>query len=251
MLGVAIASLFDSKVKKMWHGEREAFDVLKRKVDPAARYVWFHAASLGEFEQGRPLMEQLRREHPEYKYCSRFFSPFGLRGAENYSGAEHRVLPAARHAPQRHTLPEAREAGNGFLHQVRVLVQLPAHTQTPRHTGLQRVEHIPAGPGVLPLVRPQLCRRAQVHHPLLRTERGEPPAAGLARHHRGDRRGRHALRPRAADKGAVEMPAHCGSIRKRQQRICGRQQLGPRRRRVHTLLQQPRRLETGNCAPTR
>lgn len=88
MLGVAIASLFDSKVKKMWHGEHEAFDVLKRKVDPAARYVWFHAASLGEFEQGRPLMEQLRREHPEYKILLTFFSPSGYEVRKNYSGAD-------------------------------------------------------------------------------------------------------------------------------------------------------------------
>ena len=105
MLGVAIASLFDSKVKKMWHGEREAFDVLKRKVDPAARYVWFHAASLGEFEQGRPLMEQLRREHPEYKILLTFFSPSGYEVREKLFRRRHRVLPAARHAPQRHTLP--------------------------------------------------------------------------------------------------------------------------------------------------
>ena len=88
MLGVAIASLFDKKVRKMWRGEREAFAVLKRKVDPAARYVWFHAASLGEFEQGRPLMEQLRREHPEYKILLTFFSPSGYEVRKNYSGAD-------------------------------------------------------------------------------------------------------------------------------------------------------------------
>ncbi|MBO6189030.1 MAG: 3-deoxy-D-manno-octulosonic acid transferase, partial [Prevotella sp.] len=66
-LGVAVTSLFSEKVRKMWRGEREAIRLLRQKVDPEARYVWFHAASLGEFEQGRPLMEQLRREHPEYK----------------------------------------------------------------------------------------------------------------------------------------------------------------------------------------
>ena len=48
-LGVAVASLFSEKVKKMWRGEREAFRTLKAKVEPGARYVWFHAASLGEF----------------------------------------------------------------------------------------------------------------------------------------------------------------------------------------------------------
>ena len=60
LLGVAIYSLFDKKVRKMWRGERAAFDVLREKVEPGAEYVWFHAASLGEFEQGRPLMERLR-----------------------------------------------------------------------------------------------------------------------------------------------------------------------------------------------
>ena len=55
LLGVAIYSFFDEKVRKMWRGERAAFGVLKEKVDPQAEYVWFHAASLGEFEQGRPL----------------------------------------------------------------------------------------------------------------------------------------------------------------------------------------------------
>ena len=47
LFGVALYSLFDKKVRKMWRGEREAFGVLKAKVDPGARYVWFHAASLG------------------------------------------------------------------------------------------------------------------------------------------------------------------------------------------------------------
>ena len=88
LLGVAIASLFNEKVRKMWRGERDAFKVLKEKVDPEAQYVWFHAASLGEFEQGRPLMEQLRREHPEYKILLTFFSPSGYEVRKNYEGAD-------------------------------------------------------------------------------------------------------------------------------------------------------------------
>ena len=51
LAGVAIASLFSEKVKKMWRGERQAIKLLREKVDPNAQYVWFHAASLGEFEQ--------------------------------------------------------------------------------------------------------------------------------------------------------------------------------------------------------
>ena len=66
-LGVAIASLFNEKVRKMWRGEHEAFSILKEKVDPNAKYAWFHAASLGEFEQGRPIMEQLRQEHQHHR----------------------------------------------------------------------------------------------------------------------------------------------------------------------------------------
>ena len=88
LLGVAIARLFNEKVRKMWRGERAAFNVLKQKVDPEARYVWFHAASLGEFEQGRPIMERLRREHPEYKILLTFFSPSGYEVRKNYEGAD-------------------------------------------------------------------------------------------------------------------------------------------------------------------
>ena len=87
-LGVAIYSLFNEKVRKMWRGEHEAFRILKEKVDPDAQYVWFHAASLGEFEQGRPLMEQLRMEHPEYKILLTFFSPSGYEVRKNYEGAD-------------------------------------------------------------------------------------------------------------------------------------------------------------------
>ena len=88
MIGVAIASLFNKKVKKMWAGERLAVKVLKEKVDPEARYIWFHAASLGEFEQGRPLIEHLRETHPEYKILLTFFSPSGYEVRKNYEGAD-------------------------------------------------------------------------------------------------------------------------------------------------------------------
>ena len=88
LLGVAIYSRFNEKVRKMWRGEREAFKILREKVDPNAKYVWFHAASLGEFEQGRPLMEQMRKEHPEYKILLTFFSPSGYEVRKNYEGAD-------------------------------------------------------------------------------------------------------------------------------------------------------------------
>lgn len=87
-LGVGVASLFNPKARKMWKGGREAFRVLRGKVDSSSRYVWFHAASLGEFEQGRPIMERLRAEHPEYKILLTFFSPSGYEVRKNYEGAD-------------------------------------------------------------------------------------------------------------------------------------------------------------------
>lgn len=86
--GIAIASLFNEKVRKMWHGEREAFKILKQKVDPNAKYIWFHAASLGEFEQGRPLMERIRKDYPQYKILLTFYSPSGYEVRKNYEGAD-------------------------------------------------------------------------------------------------------------------------------------------------------------------
>ena len=86
--GIAIASLFNEKVRKMWRGEREAFKILKKKVDPNAKYIWFHAASLGEFEQGRPLMERIRKDYPQYKILLTFYSPSGYEVRKNYEGAD-------------------------------------------------------------------------------------------------------------------------------------------------------------------
>lgn len=87
-LGVVIYSLFNAKVRKMWKGERDAVRILKEKMDPDAEYIWFHAASLGEFEQGRPLIEQIRKDHPKYKILLTFFSPSGYEVRKNYEGAD-------------------------------------------------------------------------------------------------------------------------------------------------------------------
>lgn len=87
-LGIILASFFSKKVKLMRKGECEAFNILKEKIDNNAKYVWFHAASLGEFEQGRPIIERLRKEHPEYKILLTFFSPSGYEVRKNYEGAD-------------------------------------------------------------------------------------------------------------------------------------------------------------------
>lgn len=83
-----IAALFNKKVRKLVKGHFSTFNTLKAQIGPNDRVVWFHAASLGEFEQGRPLMERLRKLHPEYKILLSFFSPSGYEVRKNYEGAD-------------------------------------------------------------------------------------------------------------------------------------------------------------------
>ena len=61
---------------------------MKERLNPEAEYVWFHASSLGEFEQGRPMIERMRAEHPEYRIVLTFFSPSGYLPARNYQQAD-------------------------------------------------------------------------------------------------------------------------------------------------------------------
>ena len=88
MLAVGIAAIFNKRARKLAIGHQYAFVRLKRLVEKDAHYIWFHAASLGEFEQGRPLMERLRREHPEYKILLTFFSPSGYEVRKDWDGAD-------------------------------------------------------------------------------------------------------------------------------------------------------------------
>lgn len=75
---------------RLWiEGRRDLFRRMKETIDPAARIIWVHVASLGEFEQGRPIIEQLRKTHPEYKILLTFFSPSGYEIRKNYKGADY------------------------------------------------------------------------------------------------------------------------------------------------------------------
>ncbi|MDR0769387.1 MAG: glycosyltransferase [Dysgonamonadaceae bacterium] len=85
---VRLVSPFNKKAKKMLAGQQKTFSVLAENIDPEARYIWFHAASLGEFEQGRPLIEKIRAEKPEYKILLTFFSPSGYEIRKDYAGAD-------------------------------------------------------------------------------------------------------------------------------------------------------------------
>ena len=85
---VRIISPFHKKAKKMIIGHKKTYSILREKVDPNARYIWFHAASLGEFEQGRPIIEAIKQSHPEYKILLTFFSPSGYEIRKDYPMAD-------------------------------------------------------------------------------------------------------------------------------------------------------------------
>lgn len=88
--GASLAALRSEKVKEMLHGQAETLQTLRDarlSVAPEGYDVWIHAASLGEFEQGRPLIERLRSERPSFKILLTFFSPSGYRVRHNYQGA--------------------------------------------------------------------------------------------------------------------------------------------------------------------
>lgn len=87
-LFVRIAALFNKKARQLSQGERKALVFLKENVQPNTSYIWFHAASVGEFEQGRPIIERIKRMHPEKKVLLTFFSPSGYELRKNYSGAD-------------------------------------------------------------------------------------------------------------------------------------------------------------------
>ena len=69
---------------RLWiNGRKDLYKRMAETIDPAARIVWIHVASLGEFEQGRPIIERIRKEHPEYKILLTFFSPSGYEIRKN------------------------------------------------------------------------------------------------------------------------------------------------------------------------
>lgn len=85
---VRCISPFHKKARKMIIGHKQTYAILKKNVDPKAQYIWFHAASLGEFEQGRPIIEEIKRKHPHYKVLLTFFSPSGYEIRKDYPLAD-------------------------------------------------------------------------------------------------------------------------------------------------------------------
>ncbi len=85
---VKVASLFNAKARQFVQGRKNWKEKVASKADPRARYIWFHCASLGEFEQGRPVIESIRKKFPEYRIVLTFFSPSGFEVRKNYEHAE-------------------------------------------------------------------------------------------------------------------------------------------------------------------
>ena len=105
-LGVHLAALLGNAKAKLWVGGRKSQRLLcqsKGAMPDDASWIWFHAASLGEFEQGRPVIEALKQKHPEFKILLSFFSPSGYEIRKNYPLADEVLyLPTdtPRHAGQ-------------------------------------------------------------------------------------------------------------------------------------------------------
>lgn len=83
-----LLALFSPKMKLFVDGRKEIFPTLKNNILPTDKTIWFHAASLGEFEQGLPVMEQIRKEFPTHKIVVSFFSPSGYEVRKNNSVAD-------------------------------------------------------------------------------------------------------------------------------------------------------------------
>lgn len=87
-LMITIAALFNNKAKLLVNGRKETMDKLSyMRFDKPV--IWFHAASLGEFEQGRPLIESIKKSHPDKLILLTFFSPSGYEVRKNYSMADY------------------------------------------------------------------------------------------------------------------------------------------------------------------
>jgi 3-deoxy-D-manno-octulosonic-acid transferase len=83
-----LISPFNSKASLMIKGRRKWGEKIKEKISPGDRTIWIHCASLGEFEQGRPVIEAIKKEESELKILLTFFSPSGFEVRKNYSGAD-------------------------------------------------------------------------------------------------------------------------------------------------------------------
>ncbi len=88
-LGIAIVARRSAKAKQWLVGRRHWRTSIAAALQPGEKRIWIHASSLGEFEQGRPLIDELRTQYPNYKIVLTFFSPSGYQNTRQYTGADY------------------------------------------------------------------------------------------------------------------------------------------------------------------
>ena len=86
---VGLVGLWNQKARLWSEGRKGIFEKMQQSINPTDRIVWIHVASLGEFEQGRPIIEQMRKQNLDYKILVTFFSPSGYEIRKNYNGADY------------------------------------------------------------------------------------------------------------------------------------------------------------------
>ena len=86
--GLFVASFFNIKARKWITGRKNIFERLQNSIQSNDKVIWMHCASLGEFEQGRPVLEKIRSSYPDYKILLTFFSPSGYEAQKYYTGAD-------------------------------------------------------------------------------------------------------------------------------------------------------------------
>lgn len=82
------AALFSPKMKLFVDGRKNVFEILKEKIKPEDKTIWFHSASLGEYEQGLPVIEKIKEKYPAHKIIVTFFSPSGYEVRKNNNIAD-------------------------------------------------------------------------------------------------------------------------------------------------------------------
>lgn len=83
-----IIAVFHPKIKLFVEGRKSVFEILKNNISPSEQIIWFHAASLGEYEQGLPVIEKIKEKYPQHKILLSFFSPSGYEVRKNNTIAD-------------------------------------------------------------------------------------------------------------------------------------------------------------------
>ncbi|KIO53006.1 3-deoxy-D-manno-octulosonic acid transferase [Flavobacterium hibernum] len=83
-----IVALFSPKIKLFTEGRKNVFAILEEKIKPTDKTIWFHSASLGEYEQGLPVIEKIKERYPSHKIIVTFFSPSGYEVRKNNTVAD-------------------------------------------------------------------------------------------------------------------------------------------------------------------